>query len=33
VDAHRIWRDVLLRQGKRSEADAEQAVIRALQNP
>jgi len=33
IDAHRVWRDVLLRQGKRSEADAEQAVIRALQNP
>jgi hypothetical protein len=32
-DAHRTWRDVLLRQGKRAEADAEQAVLRALQNP
>jgi tetratricopeptide (TPR) repeat protein len=30
-EAHRAWRDVLLRQGKRAEADAEQAILRALQ--
>jgi hypothetical protein len=33
VDAHRAWRDILLRQGRREEADAEQKLIRALQGP
>jgi protein involved in temperature-dependent protein secretion len=31
LEARRLWRNILLRQGRHEEADAEQAVIRVLQ--
>jgi hypothetical protein len=33
VEAHRLMRDILLRQKRREEADAEQAILTALQGP